>query len=137
MNLGVHTQNKFIIHLFLRMLCLVLMLHFCAEHCEHALLWSFILMDIIIYNVIILNGIKFTKVSLHSCKSVNLLQCFYINSLVINSSPLQVGVSIVLSSYSCINSSPLQVGVSIVLSSSGLTKVVTFTPYYMHRPVQL
>ena len=38
MNLGVHTQNKFIIHLFLRMLCLVLMLHFCAEHCEHALL---------------------------------------------------------------------------------------------------
>jgi len=36
MNLGVHTQNKSIIHLFLRMLCLVLMLHFCAEHCEHA-----------------------------------------------------------------------------------------------------
>jgi len=33
----VHTQNKFINHLFLRMLCLVLMLHFCAEHYKSSL----------------------------------------------------------------------------------------------------
>jgi len=37
LTLGVHIQTGFIIHLFWRILCLVLMLLFCAEQCEHTL----------------------------------------------------------------------------------------------------
>jgi len=73
LNLGMHSQNKFIIHLFWRILCLLLMLHFCAEHCEHA----HCLLSLNVCSTLL--SVSVFIVIIYSCKccSFHLVSCFY------------------------------------------------------------